>query len=982
MKKTLLSIAIICLIVVGCFTTLVSCSDSNDDTTIMHNDEILSRYGDAFVDVASAAAPSSAKEYQHLPRITRKFLIDTRITGRHVLGLYMPLNEPVTFTIDSSEIGKHHKIAINANFPLEDPYSLELDAVEITRTRQLMGGMIELNLGETNIQTFTLTISGCVELPSYRYGIDTGATFADVGNYNILDCMNARIYVPSSEYSKINKAEKVMNWWRNALLLMDQVTKLSIFNDDYSPMCIYFKRGVNSTEMFDSSNDCIYLPYDYIQTIVDYDCLTNGDDGKLFDVLDFIAREKLLITNAFSGTFLEDAIDDILAELTYINMVDSFSADLLNVKPECTAYGNIAQILEGDFSNNTDRYLALFTHLYYAFPVEVMTQALELVDSEKLSDALLIARIADITQSNLKPLADKLGISLYGGDIDRMQAYPMHYLVANKYTIGLREHKEQLGVTVKIGQNTTFDFASAIVGDGDWQISEVKGSANRWSKNEQGQYVYTPSAELLRDYFTLILTNGEVKVELYGNINVDIAVSSCIIYDNVSFKTLDEAKKGSKNITSTEAKALDFAGIEKEDTESTDIRYVVSVGAIEVDKTGDYTLYLKSSGLCSVNFGVKDYFTEIFNNQLTVSAYTDELSYTVKLEKGFTYIYSIYDLFNRGTGFASLGIKAPGKEIQDIDKSYLVYSELKRANIVEYTNEQKHSTLFGMQKEEYMPIKTSDIAQFSNIPSYKIGEVSDPIEKDSIVSFVLPFEEMSLVDYLMIQSQDMTNVTVKLYGGVNYSQVLAEGTILDKQTKFLFEQRNLDSIKIEFKAPMEYRLNIKELNVGKSISSMTIIPSTSTTIEYIGEWQSSTNYIAINGRLAITKSDDAIFSYSFNGNEISVYATIGPEFGIAKVTIDGQEKESIDLNNTKVLCSQLVYTAKLSDGDHIIQIIPADATPINIDYLAVTSFGKTETKNDFSKLWYIAIIPGLVLIAGIVFAVLDYREKKKKQAQP
>jgi len=157
---------------------------------------------------------------------------------------------------------------------------------------------------------------------------------------------------------------------------------------------------------------------------------------------------------------------------------------------------------------------------------------------------------------------------------------------------------------------------------------------------------------------------------------------------------------------------------------------------------------------------------------------------------------------------------------------------------------------------------------------------------------------------------------------------------------------------------MEYRLNIKELNVGKSISSMTIIPSTSTTIEYIGEWQSSTNYIAINGRLAITKSDDAIFSYSFNGNEISIYATIGPEFGIAKVTIDGQEKESIDLNNTKVLCSQLVYTAKLSDGDHIIQIIPADSTPINIDYLAVTSFGKTETKNDFSKLWYIAIIPG------------------------
>ena len=138
MKKLLLSIAIICLLVLGCFATLVSCSDSQEDTTIVHNDDILSRYGDAYVDLASTSAPATASEYINAPRVTRKFLIDTRITGRHVLGLYMPQGEPVKFTIDSSEIGKHHKIAINANFSLEDPWTFELDQKEDTRTNNIL----------------------------------------------------------------------------------------------------------------------------------------------------------------------------------------------------------------------------------------------------------------------------------------------------------------------------------------------------------------------------------------------------------------------------------------------------------------------------------------------------------------------------------------------------------------------------------------------------------------------------------------------------------------------------------------------------------------------------------------------------------------------------------------------------------------------------------------------------------------------------
>ena len=983
MKKSLVALAIIFLIVVGCFTTLFACSNQGDEANIEYNDEILSRYGDAFIDTATIAAPSTAVEYINENRVTRKFLIDTRIKGRHVLGLYMPLLEEVTFEVDSSEIGKHHKIAINANCSTtETPWTFELDATKIEKHRTLSGGMIEIDVADTNTDTFILTVSGCMPLSSYRYGIDDKAEFDNKGNYNLLDCMNFRIYVPASEYKKINDAEKVMNWWRNALLSIDKVLNLSIFAEDYSPMCLYFKNGLNTDEYFDSTNNCLYLPYDYISTIVDYDYLTNDPEGMLLEVLDYIVREKILLSHAFDGTFLSSAIDEILSRLTYINMVDSFSANMYDNNKRYTYAGNVEQILEGNYEDDVERYSALFVRAFYTMPSDAIYSALISVSRDNLSDSKLVAKLAKDTNQDLRNLSEKLNISLYGGDREEMKEYNPHYIVASKYALGQRQYPAQLGITVKLGENAKFDFASSIVGEGEWQVSDISGSENRWSKDENGIYTYSPNQKKLRDNFTITLDNGTNHVELYGNIAVDITVCENVIYDDVTFTKLDEAMKGAKDMNPTEIVALDYAGIEKEAIEGGDKkRYVEASGAIEVEETGDYYLYLKSSGLCSVKFGVKDYFTEIFNNSLTVGTYTSELEYKVKLEKGYTYDFTIYNLFNRGAGFATLGIKAPGKEIQDIDKSYLVNQKLNRSNIVEYTNAQEYANLYSVQSEEYMPIKVEEIAQIVNLDEYKIGEESALLPAGSIASFVVPFEEMSLVDYLKIETQNMNNTLVKLYGGTGYTQELTYAYISGKETTLLFDQRNLDSIKVEFKCVSEYRLHVTNIEVGKSISSMTIIPSTSTKIEYIGAWSSSKNYIALNGRLAISNAKDAIFSYAFNGNEISIYATIGPEFGTAKVTIDGQEKESIDLNNSKVLCSQLVYTARISDGDHVIRISPADETPINIDYLAVTAFGETKTKNDFSKLWYVSIIPGLLLIAGIVFAVLDYKEKKKKKEQ-
>ncbi len=980
MKRLFLLLAIICLIVVGCLAVLTGCSTTDEDIAIVHQDEILSRYGDAFINVGEVGG-----------KYVRKYLIDTRIRGRHSLGLYVAIGDAIEYTIDSSEIGNNHELVINANSTGEYHYVLD-SASGRTIQRASSPGVVELDVKETESPTISLTITihnlisrvDSRDMPTYRYGISEEPAFRNVGVYNVLECMNFRVYVPSRDYSKINNAEKAMNWWRNALLLMDEVLGLSIFQDDFSPMNLYFSDEATEAS-FDPMDNSIFLPSEYISTIVDYDLLTNGNNGKLLEVLDVIAKEKLAFTNAFSDTFLKDAIDVILARLTYVSMVDEFSANLNELHKEYTSAGNIEQILKGEFENDTERYSALFMHLYYNTTREIVYLALEETNKNKYTDSLLIARVADLMQENLIPLADKLDISLYGTAIEIMSTYPTHYFVSNYLTFGTMQRPAQLGLTVKMGEVSKFDFAGAMAGEGEWQISEIVGSEGRWSKEEStGLYVYSPSAKLLKDTFTLIVTQGDVSCKLYGNINVDITVCNNAIYDKVGFKTLDEAIKGVKDLGVTQSIALDYAGIEKEEQESEEKRFVVSTGSIEVPEDGYYTLYLKSSGLCSVNFGVKDYSTEIFRNSLTVSNYTNELSYEVKLQKGFTYIFTIYDLFNRGSGFAALGIKAPSSDvIKDVNKDFLVYTGLLRNDIVKYTNEQKYAEMYSMQRQEYMPVNSYKIAQITNIPSYEIGYESEVIEKGSIVSFVLPFDQ-SLVDYAKIDTIGMENVTMKVYGGApSYSTLLAEVDYLHDENVVLFDQMTLQSLKFEFTSKDEYKLFIMGLEVGKSISSMTIIPSTSTQIEYIGEWTSSSNYIAINGKLAVTQSEDAIFSYSFNGNEISIYATKGADFGSAKVTIDGQEKESIDFRSEtgKVQCSQLVYTAKLSDGDHVIQITPNSEDPINVDYLAVTSFGDTKTKNDFSKLWYISFIPGLVLIAGIVFIIMDFKEKKKKKEQ-
>ena len=986
MKKVGLSLIIIALVLTTSIV-LFSCSDITQ--AISYNDNIEARVGDAYVDSAPQDAPTSAVEYKSQKRITRKFLIDGRIKGSHNLGLYIPIGESFTVKLEASEIGNNHSLWVNENCKGEFPYEYPLNNIETSIVR-ITGGTLELYVGEKSAETFELTVTGAIAAPLYRYGIDDGLSENANGNYTILDCTSVRIYVPKSLRSQIKEEQKVMKWWKNAVTFMDELLKLSYWaegdNEDskYSAMRIYLLDDENITSTIETSANCIYLPLSMVDNVVNYDVLYSDaslKEGKsgIYKILKYIASLKVAKSGVFKDTFLKDSIVDILTQLTYIDMVDAYAADLSTYYPTFTAAGNASKIISKEYASDTEKYCALFTNLYYSLSRQTVLSILDKISQDKLSDSLAIAYIANTYKINLAKIADELKISLYGSDIAQMQTYDAYSVCATNDTIGRVANTMQTGHHVKIGEKAIFDFESEIVADDNYHVEAVYGQEGAWAKLEDGKYEYTPNQNKLKDSFRLKLKSDTNELELVGVITVDIAVCEYSVYNNVSYKTLDEAIKQVKETTPTESYSILTASIPKEKTESSKKKsFAISHGAIQVPKTGQYTLYLKSSGLCSVYFGVEDYSSKIFDNFLTVPEYTDELQYKVKLEEGYKYFYTIYNLSNQGAGYADLGIKYETGSIVPVDEEYLIYSKLKRSDIVEFETTDQFIGALQTQTAEYTPAKSAKIAQFVNIPEYEIGEVSASIEKNAKVSFVLPFEEMSKINYVELAVQDMAGVSLTVYGGVMNKTVLAQTTLSNGKNRILCEERTVDNIKLEFTAQNDYVLHINDLKAGEAISAMAIVPSTSTNIEYIAEWESSKSYIAVNGKLAVSKSDDSELSYSFNGNEISIYATVGQEFGTAKITIDGQDKGLIDLSNSKTICSKLVYNTKLKDGDHTLIISAVDDTPINLDYLAVAQFGETKTQNDFSKLWYIAFIPGLILIAGIVFIVLDIKEKKKR----
>jgi Tol biopolymer transport system component len=90
---------------------------------------------------------------------------------------------------------------------------------------------------------------------------------------------------------------------------------------------------------------------------------------------------------------------------------------------------------------------------------------------------------------------------------------------------------------------------------------------------------------------------------------------------------------------------------------------------------------------------------------------------------------------------------------------------------------------------------------------------------------------------------------------------------------------------------------------------------------YLGTWSSSTSGYASGGSFYFTGQPGSSVTACFQGTSIVVLAKTGPQYGLAKISLDGGAKKTVDFYSSYARFQQPVYTASgLANGNHTLSI--------------------------------------------------------------
>jgi hypothetical protein len=110
-------------------------------------------------------------------------------------------------------------------------------------------------------------------------------------------------------------------------------------------------------------------------------------------------------------------------------------------------------------------------------------------------------------------------------------------------------------------------------------------------------------------------------------------------------------------------------------------------------------------------------------------------------------------------------------------------------------------------------------------------------------------------------------------------------------------------------------------------------------ITYLGSWSTVAQTSASGGSVSCTSARRDAATVRFTGTGLTWYATTGPGYGIAEVSVDGGPAETVDLYSSTISYEDCVFdTGNLTDGPHNVVIkctgtkrTAATATTINLD---------------------------------------------------
>lgn len=1015
-KRVFLTILTVCLLAVF-VAGLTACSTLENDLRI--EDNIVSRFGDGISVLNSYSAPAEAVEYVDAERVKMRVNVDARVGGYHLTGVYLPAGETLTVNVSNeiSQVG--YRIRINS---FETGKSEVIDSTQ-KKITSAAGGVVELYVptSGTSQNSFDVIIEGGIVMPYYRMGRDTIERInVGEGKYAILDGENIRFYVPTDILFNqegecvVDDLYNALLWWQSAVTFINKATNLVNLNSNYAIRVSVGDYG--TAPAYNVNTGAINVDRSYFDNALNFENLKAGSS---WDLLYQICNRKVSISNGFDGVFAIDMIVDILANIDYVMMTNSADNNgkyWLNNAYTCLE--RTIQLLDLPESQRDENYSidvmrAFFINVLHSFGVDKTMEIIieyshaskENTEGEMSIDEFALT-MSNILNRDMGYYFEKFRMELSQETINIMKGKQIYIPVQSKYAVGGCEDFYDIGYTVPMGETAEFDFGESIISFVDgWKVVKVESDSTRWTQKD-GIFYYSPSTSKLVDNFTLQLRNGEYSTTLYGRINVNICTATYKVYEGWTFSNmataLEEAIDKYSKRTPDHVGSIDVAGV-YEYTEEEDDTYVLTVteGCMSVPQSGDYTIYLKNTGLCQVSFGVQKYMFDMFTNALPVENYTDYLSYDIHLDDDKIYEFKIYMLSTKGEGSATLGIKYKDSDERpyDIDSKYLIYRGLERNDIVEYQPPSIYPDGYTEKDEFY---QSYDISE-KNFVSYPEAVVTSGLhqafdklstsyyvayDKLNEYSFIIDLGDDKRTEYLSFIAKDsMAGANIKIYTAhKNEQDKYVELSLTDVDYVLKAEENVVEYspstnryVKIVISKEEDFECAFTDFKIGQHFEKSQIVANTSSSLAYMGGWSNIFGYVSINGSVSQSVDNNSIISFTAVCRQICLYGVKDSVYGEMDVYVDGSLYTTIDLYNPTPITNTLIFAIDFDTSrEHSVKIMPKGKDDkINLDYITYIPVKQENPVKNTNALYYILIIPGVIAIALIGAAIADKIKKNK-----
>lgn len=954
--KRLLTATILVLV---CVIALCGCSAGEDERT--YRDAADGRYGDAL---------SLSGELAEDGKIVREVVFDDRLEGWHYLGVTARAGETLTFEL-SEEYAEYGLTAAVGRGGEEERTTLVGESCEWTPS---VSGQVEVFLGDCiGRDAGGLTVSGGYPSSYYRAGVDrTSTVSADA----IIDGTTARIYLCGNGTDGYDAAATA-RWWRSAAQMIFEFFDVDFGVGEGVPIDIFVTGGELRA---DAEEGAVFVPASMAADVFDYDRLTSGSAWSvLCKVVELVA-----------GGEVSPEAERWMTTVVYVLMTDNAATG--GGSPE--GIGGGATCLEATIAGVEPDLAAdyAFADLLHSFGADKAVRFISAYESgENFADAFYAAalEVYGLDVANFLTLFG-LEVSDEVRDADAAEYVP----VQSSYTLGANAFNAT-GTVVKAGESTAFDFASSIVTTAaDYMVEVRSDHPERWSERD-GIWYYTPAAGEVEDVFELVVTADGEEHALEGKLTYDITVGNVAVYENVPYREIDEAVDGYEDAAPTYVRATDTAGVPEAQIEGDESVYVLSVGtgSIQVDKTAEYEIHLRSRGVVRVDFGVPEYTFTMFRNSLTIDEYFGELYYVLELQEGVVYDYEVYALSTKGGGFASLGIREAGSTdaVTDIGKDMLIYDGYDRADVDGYEALDVKPRGFDIQPAERVAFDNSVIVAV-DAPE---GETEDTIaltdgDRHTVYQVASAAAEQRYALTLNGTRFDWFGFDCTV-GGLGYrvlvgesaqdAQEAASGTTRAGANYVDLGASSAAYVALELTADAPFGDCVADLSVGTTMPECEVVPSEASGVFYQGGWDALGGVIGVNGTVLRSYGRDAAVEYSFRGEYIAVYCAKGPDYGNMLVYLDGVLQTNVDLFSERDEYGCLVWSRHFgAGGEHTLRLV-ADTSEdaINLDHFGVIFTDAEQAPPEYGNLTYLIIIPAVLLVVLIVCLCLDANDRRKRR---